>query len=52
VGNEDMAEYHKQEADRARHNKYAIGCDPEDILFFDVLVLMLVKRSETLFDFR
>jgi len=34
MGNEDMAEYHHQEADRARHNKYAAGCDRETSFFF------------------
>ena len=38
AGNEDMAKHHEQQADKARHNKYAAGCDYISLLIFDALL--------------
>lgn len=37
MGNDTMAEYHTQEADKASHNRFAAGCGFFGFLIFDVL---------------
>lgn len=38
AGNEGIAKHYEQQADKARHNKYAAGCDYISLLLFDVLL--------------